>query len=137
MGGLLDSLYSISCLVIYPIAQITLKTKLLSQLFRYRGSQFGLLLRMNSSWRLWKTTMRDKSNASETDNIVQSIRREFQNMKPISKINCCRQTFCCLKNYKKMLLKSQSALNKELDLRKFIYRQRLQTTAILGLLNGR
>ena len=28
-------------------------------------------------------------------------------------------------------------LNKELDLRKFIYRQRVQTTAILGLLSGR
>ena len=36
-----------------------------------------------------------------------------------------------------MLIKSQSTLNKELDLRKFIYRQRLQTTAILGLLTGR
>ena len=33
--------------------------------------------------------------------------------------------------------KATSKLDKELDLRKFIYRQRLQTTAILGLLNGR
>ena len=35
-----------------------------------------------------------------------------------------------------MMLKSESSLAKELDLRKFIYRQRLQTTAILGLLSG-
>ena len=36
-----------------------------------------------------------------------------------------------------MMNKATSKLDKELDLRKFIYRQRLQTTAILGLLNGR
>ena len=35
-----------------------------------------------------------------------------------------------------MMMKSESSLTKELDLRKFIYRQRLQTTAILGLLSG-
>ena len=33
--------------------------------------------------------------------------------------------------------KANAMLEKELDLRKFIYRQRLQTTAILGLLSGR
>ena len=36
-----------------------------------------------------------------------------------------------------MLLKSQSGLTKELDLRKFIYRQRVTMTAVLGLLSGR
>ena len=36
-----------------------------------------------------------------------------------------------------MVSKSNSKITKELDLRKFILRQRLQTIAILGLLNGR
>lgn len=36
-----------------------------------------------------------------------------------------------------MLMKSQSELSKELDLKKFLHRQRLQSVAILGLLNGR
>ena len=36
-----------------------------------------------------------------------------------------------------MMNKAKSALDKELDLQKFIYRQRLQTTALLGLLTGR
>lgn len=40
-------------------------------------------------------------------------------------------------NYKKMMNKAKSSLSKELDLRKFVYRQRLQTTALLGLLSGR
>ena len=32
--------------------------------------------------------------------------------------------------------KSESALNKELDLQKFVIRQRIQTHALLGLLNS-
>lgn len=45
--------------------------------------------------------------------------------------------FYCRTNYKRMMNKAKSSLSKELDLRKFIYRQRLQTTALLGLLSGR
>ena len=58
-------------------------------------------------------------------------------MKPIKLIHCVESFLLCRTNYRKMILKSQSSLSKELDLRKFIYRQRLQTTAILGLLSGR
>ena len=36
-----------------------------------------------------------------------------------------------------MLAKAQSSVTKELDLVKFIHRQRLQTFAILATLNGR
>ena len=35
------------------------------------------------------------------------------------------------------MLKAKSRIDKELDLRKFILRQRMQATALLGLLNGR
>ena len=58
-------------------------------------------------------------------------------MKPIEMRSWIQSCFCCNKNYQKLLKKSQSTLIKELDLQKFLYRQRLQTTAILGLLNGR
>ena len=51
---------------------------------------------------------------------------------------CC---FCRKKSkardYNWWLSKSQSSLSKEMDLRKFIIRQRLQTKAVLGLLSGR
>ena len=39
--------------------------------------------------------------------------------------------------YRQMLRKSNSQLNKEMDLKKFLVRQRLQTTAVLALLTGR
>ena len=45
---------------------------------------------------------------------------------------------CCFRTkYKKLIKKSQSSLGKELDLRKFIYRQRLFVTSMIGLLSGR
>ena len=58
-------------------------------------------------------------------------------VKPIKKLVfystlCCRNT-----RYQKLIQKSQSSITKELDLRKFIYRQRLQSVAILGILSGR
>ena len=39
--------------------------------------------------------------------------------------------------YTKVLNKANTRLSKELDLRKFVLRQRLQTAAIMGLLSGR
>ena len=39
--------------------------------------------------------------------------------------------------YKKLIEKSQNSLAKELDLRKFVHRQRVTMTAMLGLLTGR
>ena len=39
--------------------------------------------------------------------------------------------------HRKALLQVQSKLDKEMDLKKFITRQRLQTTAVLALLTGK
>ena len=42
----------------------------------------------------------------------------------------------CDRKYKKKMLKSKHKLEKELDLRKFVHRQRVFTTAAIGLLTG-
>ena len=61
----------------------------------------------------------------------------------ITKLLSC---FCCLhrtsmfmetSRYKRFVSNSKSTLTKEMDLKKFLIRQRLQTTAVLGLLSGR
>lgn len=68
--------------------------------------------------------------------LLKNLKSDFQIMTPIKKRRFC-MTFCNRgSKYKKMLLKSQSSLNKELDLRKFIYRQRVTMMALLGLLSG-
>lgn len=68
---------------------------------------------------------------------MRHIKSDFQKTSPIKKISFFRTWFTCRSQYKKMLLKSQSSLAKELDLRKFIYRQRITMTALLGVLSGR
>ena len=68
---------------------------------------------------------RTKKNELDNTVIIGCLRKDFQLMRPIKKITCFVAFFCCHKNYSKMLLKSQSSLTKEMDLRKFIYRQRL------------
>ena len=52
------------------------------------------------------------------------------------------RNYCCKKSsrhsrYNWYLRKSESLIKKELDLRKHLKRQRVNTTAILGLLSGR
>ena len=66
-------------------------------------------------------------------------RREFYKYLVLSLINCCskKSKDTSHNRYKWYLRKSQSTVTKEMDLRKFLTRQRVMTTAILGLLSGR
>ena len=66
-----------------------------------------------------------ESNKLDDDSILKSLKKDFQQMKPIKKMPFLRVLLFCRKNYRKLILKSKSSINKELDLRKFIYRQRL------------
>mmetsp|Transcript_34452 Transcript_34452/g.42513 ORF Transcript_34452/g.42513 Transcript_34452/m.42513 type:complete len:173 (+) Transcript_34452:541-1059(+) len=43
----------------------------------------------------------------------------------------------CNRDYKRMVTKSRSSITKELDLRKFLIRQRISMVALMGLLKGR
>ena len=64
---------------------------------------------------------------------------DFQNAKYIKKPGPLYVIFGCGKNpwYKKMLAKATSSVKKELDLIKFIQRQRLQTFTTLSVFNSR
>ena len=129
MGGLLDALYLLGAIFMSPFSSFALNADLLSYLFRYRGSEAGLKNRTHTMKKLEYLTNYNSSrvNKSKLDNagIIGSLRKDFQLMRPIKKITCFVAFFCCRKNYGKMLLKSQSSITKEMDLRKFIYRQRL------------
>ena len=79
--------------------------------------------------------------------ILSHIKRNFQKMKKIDKQGFfiyLLNALCCFcrkhskaHRYNWWLNKSQSSITKEMDLRKFIFRQRLTTNAMLGLLSGR
>ena len=66
MGGLLDSLYILSGLVVYPVAQFALRTQLMSKIFRYRGSDASLQKMTNSSKKFKIKSTRNKNCEEET-----------------------------------------------------------------------
>ena len=53
---------------------------------------------------------------------LKRLRRDFSKMVAIKKLSYCQALFCCKQQYKRMMVKSQSDITKELDLRKFILR---------------
>ena len=63
-----------------------------------------------------------------------SLKADFSETFSIKLMSCFQAKFCKKKDYKRMLVKSQKALLRELDLKKFIHRQRLTLAACLGLL---
>ena len=66
-------------------------------------------------------------------------RRQYWKYIVLSLISCCRKKSkdSSHNRYKWFLQKSESSITKEMDLRKFLTRQRVTATAILGLLSGR
>ena len=143
MGGLLDAMYFIGAIILSPFSRYALKSELINTMFRYRKSDESAgpgLRRTNSA--VHATYRRRFSSSMETvedENILlNNIRHDFQQMMPIKalKMSCFKIVFCCRSRPHKIMLKSQHSMQKELDLRKFIYRQRLQTHAVMGLLTG-
>ena len=134
-GGLIDGLYFLCKFLISPVASFSLQATLLSTLFRHRPSdplkKLGSV-KLNSNFRYF--------NAGDDKNetvLLKNIRRDFQVAKTLQKLTFYAVNLCCNRQYKKMMYKAKSRIDKELDLQKFILRQRMQATAILGLLNSR
>lgn len=63
-----------------------------------------------------------KSDDVTEKNLIESLKADFSVIKPIPRLSCFRAWFTCQTKHRKMVTKSQSVLNKQLDLRKFIYR---------------
>lgn len=66
-------------------------------------------------------------NSADVDEkeLLKNLKSDFQIMQPIPRMNYFRKFFTCRSKYSKMLDKSNSILDKQLDLRKFIYSQRV------------
>ena len=90
---------------------------------------------------LLSSLYKQQETQSKNDQALTDMQGYFQLRKPIEKLNYWVATFCFRKkyhrDYKKLIEKSKHSLTKELDLRKFVQRQRVTMTAILGLLSGR
>ena len=69
--------------------------------------------------------------------IFERMMREFKIRERIKRLSFFSANFLCKRNYKTQIIKSHSKMMKELDLQKFIHRQRLLTTSLIGLLDGK
>ena len=77
------------------------------------------------------TAFKDKEKAS----LMDDLKLDFSKITAIPTMSWLFSLLCCKSKYRRMMMKSKSGIEKEMDLRKFIYRQRLQTTAMIGLLS--
>ena len=116
MGGLIDAIYILGMSLLSPFSYFALKTKLLYTIFRYRLSDTGLRKTMRSY---------EKSYYDNRESLLSSIKHDFQKMKPIKIFSFFAYMCCWRSRENKILLKAESSLMKEMDLRKFIIRQRL------------
>ena len=110
---------------------------------------------MTSFFRYKKASKKQEANLTDTNtpalqtaesklqySLVDKIKAEFLASQRIPKHSFLRNSFfCCYRfqetrEYKKMMRKSQSRFAKEMDLQKFLHRQRILVTSLLSLLKG-
>ena len=77
IGGLLDALYFIGYLFISPLATYAKDSKLLSNLFRYRGTDESLFARQFSSLKLNYITKSFTSKTYNAENLIEDIKKDF------------------------------------------------------------
>ena len=115
IGGLAEFFYYFGWLLILPITKFTLDSTIMSNLFD--ESYF-------------------KRSDHDSLSLKERIKSEFKSFRAIELKKGLSDFFCPNKNLKKKIAKAKIAVNKELNLQKFIHRQRVQTTALMGLLSG-
>ena len=77
MGGLFDALYLLGMIILAPISKFALKTELLSSMFRYRGSEEGLISRTSSRRKLDFFKSYFHASSLEGCNILGSLQSDF------------------------------------------------------------
>ena len=109
IGGLNDALVLLIKIILIPYTSFKKESFLLTKIFRFKSS-------------------------STPDSSIKSV--SVENLLRIKTIPYFLSVFgICLtrrNRFKKMMVKSQKSLRKEMDLQKFIMRQRLSTVAILS-----
>ena len=124
VGGLNDSLYIIAQVILLPFTSFYNASFLTRTIFRYKKKVSG-----------------EENYANKTDRESITKAKSLQKTVKIAHMSWLRFCLCRYSEqrqmHRKALFQAQSKLDKEMDLKKFITRQRLQTTAFLALLTGK
>lgn len=136
LGGLYDALLHICAVFISPVSAFTLHTTLLTSFFRFKEKTTD---KYDDDGKSSQTLAQNLSNKQF---LTEQLRRDFQVNRRIpaqnwciNKINICNRSKS--RHYRMLIKKSQSRIAKEMDLQKFLQRQRVTMTAVIGLLSRR
>ena len=140
IGGLYDALRLIGYALVLPVTSFQLKAELLSQVFRFTESKRFAEKRKDDP--LYDSSTYQPTapeNYTDMQHLANNMQWDFQKMANIPRRMCLATFFGCNRKsrYKKMLEKSNNSIMKELDLIKFIHRQRLTTFTTLASLTAR
>lgn len=78
-----------------------------------------------------------KEDQNEDEKIAINMRWDFKNQTKIKKFGICNLNNGCGNRYRRMLTKAERSIAKELDLLKFLHRQRTTAYAALSSLTAR
>ena len=86
----------------------------------------------------WKTFESDGEDVNK--DLAKLVKHEFYSIESIEKRSFWSNLFCYCRRknipYKSWMMNSQSKITKELDLAKFIQRQRITMASLMALLSG-
>lgn len=77
LGGLLDALYLFGFVLIHPIARFAIDSRLLYSLFRYRGSETGLIKRTLSARKLDYHKAHLSDTTFDENNLIENLKNDF------------------------------------------------------------
>lgn len=120
MGGLIEALYFFGECLIYPAVVFSLRATLMTNLFRFRTSDQSLKDWPKEESLLSQTKKEDKEQ--EDSKLLKSLDHDFQSSTVIEQLSFYFANLLCRSKYKRMMLKAQSRMTKELDLKKFLTR---------------
>ena len=134
----MDALIRLASYLVAPMASHSLHSAILSSLFRFKESKPNKE-KSCSVENLHSSEHERKSQALQDEiehNFGLSERIPFQSWWTVKFKNCFTRSSRA-KRYEAMAQKANSRIAKEMDLQKFLHRQRIMSTALLGLLKGR
>jgi len=141
VGGLLAMLFAAGRFILIPFTRFVISCELTTNLFRWRPSE-PLSEAEQEKRRAWATRRRingDTKMYLEEDEhqVLHQMQWDCEKSQAVRPKSFCETIFCrdsAQKSFRRSLEKAQTTLDRELDLSKFVHRQRVTSNALQALL---
>ena len=142
LGGLMESLIFAGYLIMAPVISFALSSEISSIIFMVKPLKDKKLERdedgnpIDPTKVSYNNQIADIMYASK-DQTFENIKHNLNNLESLKSMSFYKRWFKCESKHAKLLRKAGNKLDKELDLKKFVVRQRILLNAVQGLLLGR